>query len=72
MWKSTLMVPNIIAFIYRLEGKIRIFDIMLYEVDSGDIPRTIAVRFITLIVNWCNNRFLSLIRQFFPLPNGIS
>jgi hypothetical protein len=32
----------------------------------------ITVSFVTLSVNWYNNRFLPLIRQFFLIPNGIN
>jgi hypothetical protein len=28
-----------------------------------------TVSFITLLVNWCNNGLLPLIRQFFIIPN---
>jgi hypothetical protein len=39
----------------------RIFDKILYDVDSSDIPPIITtVSFITLLVNWYNNRLLPL------------
>jgi hypothetical protein len=47
----------------------RIFDTILYEVDSMII---ITVTFVTLFVNWYNNRLLPLIRQFFLIPNRIN
>jgi hypothetical protein len=32
----------------------------------------ITVRVIALLMNWCNNRLLPLIRQFFLIPNRIN
>jgi hypothetical protein len=32
----------------------------------------ITVSFVTLFVNWYNNRLLQLIRQFFLIPNRIN
>jgi hypothetical protein len=42
---------------------------MLYEVDSMII---ITVSFVTFFLNWYNNRFLPMIRQFFLLPNRVN
>jgi hypothetical protein len=60
------MIPN--NFIYNLEK--RISDNILYEVDSSNIPIITTGSFITLFMNWDDNRLLALIRQFFLIPNG--
>jgi hypothetical protein len=44
----------------------KIVDNILYDVDSTII---IAVSFVTLFVNWYNNRLLPLIRKFLLIPN---
>jgi hypothetical protein len=63
MSKPTLKIPNNLMYTW-------IMDKLLYEADNNDIPTIItAVSFITLLVNWYNNRLLPLIRQFFLIPN---
>jgi hypothetical protein len=52
----------LIQFKYSSQHPARILDTILYKVDN----------FIALFVNWKNNRFFPLIRQFFPIPNGIN
>jgi hypothetical protein len=40
-------------------------------IDTIDIPQTLLVTFISLLVNWYNNGLLPLIRKFFLTPNRI-
>jgi hypothetical protein len=49
----------------------RILDKTVYGVDSSDITQQILVSCISLFENWYINILLSLIRQFFLIPNEI-
>jgi hypothetical protein len=51
------------------EGHSITFCMKLIAVISNDITRA---SFVTLLVNWYNNRLLPLIRKFFLIPNRIN
>jgi hypothetical protein len=44
---------------------------LIDNIDKNHIPQKLLVTFITLLVNWYNNRFLPLMRQFFLIPKEL-
>jgi hypothetical protein len=65
------MIP-IISYIFGLKLERRILDKNFCEVDSFISPDNYYNHFITLLMNWCNNRLLPVIRQFFLMQNRIN